>query len=272
MNPGDSVRMVEQELRRIVRAILGNGEWTSAPGAPKIPPLEERQSEDSKRRNGAILSHDLLSYTELRHLTTLVMKNLEKFKPVFGEKERTKVFFGVLEDFRNPVSHSRELLPFERELLSGAAGQLRNQIALYRTRLEPSNSYYPVIESVVDNFGQQFTAQDSWVPENGSLRLDVGQALEITCTGWDSRGRRLRWFAAFGIGGPDFKILAEGCSDAGERDQGSFCELEFEVPEFSVGETTRIGIVMSAADAKYHRHRSYDERVFITYAINPPEM
>lgn len=35
-------------------------------------------------------------------------------------------------DYRNPAVHNRELLDFEVELSSGGAGQIRNQVALFR--------------------------------------------------------------------------------------------------------------------------------------------
>jgi len=73
---------------------------------------------------------------------------------VFDDKKRTEVYFGILEDFRNPSAHSRELATFERELLSGISTQLRNQVALYRTALDPANAHYPLIESIIDCFGQ----------------------------------------------------------------------------------------------------------------------
>jgi hypothetical protein len=89
--------------------------------------LRERQAEAAKRPDGAVVSIDLLDYTEIYHLTGMIERNWEKFKPAFNDKGRTLAFFGVVKDVRNSVAHSRDLLPFERDLISGIAGQLRNQ-------------------------------------------------------------------------------------------------------------------------------------------------
>jgi hypothetical protein len=56
--------------------VLGD-QWQSAPGAPDIQKLQERQVEEDKRRDGAVVSDDLLDYTETYHLTDLIEKNWE---------------------------------------------------------------------------------------------------------------------------------------------------------------------------------------------------
>ena len=55
-----------------------------------------------------------------------------------------------LDNIRNAVGHSRPLLPFERDLLSGIAGQIRNQVTIYMSTQDEAGDIYPRIESVTD--------------------------------------------------------------------------------------------------------------------------
>ena len=141
MEPTDALRAIENALRIVIREILGRQGWLSATGAPDEGRLRERQVEESKRRDGAAVSADLLDYTETYHLTGLIGRNWEKFQPIFNDKARTLAFFGVIEDVRNSVAHSRDLVPFERDLISGIAGQIRNQVSLFRSSRTESTKY-----------------------------------------------------------------------------------------------------------------------------------
>lgn len=152
MEPTDALRSIETALRLAIREVFGY-EWIGAKGAPDEEKLRERGVEEEKRRDGAVVSRDLLDYTETYHLTGIISDNWEKFQPVFKDKGRTLAYFGVIEDVRNSVAHSRDLVPFERDLISGIAGQLRNQVALFRSSEDQSARYYPKIERIVDGFG-----------------------------------------------------------------------------------------------------------------------
>src|SRR6202043_2622408 len=93
------------------------------------------------------------------------------------------------EHFRNAVMHSRELLPFERDLLSGISGEIRNLVAIHRSSMGPDSKYYPTVESVVDSFGNNLGEGLQVV----DTRVQTGTTVEFTCRAWDTTSRALTW-------------------------------------------------------------------------------
>ncbi|WP_143671275.1 hypothetical protein [Streptomyces sp. Ru87] len=201
-----------------------------------------------------------MAYTELYSLTQLIIKNWDEFKPVFGDLARTKVLLGVLEDFRNPVAHSRQLLPFERDLLSGASGQLRNQISLHLAQGDGYWRYYPTIESVTDSFG--YLAGDSYAADikGCKMRLNVGDRIEFHCMANDPRERNLEWRLEVGINSRREQV---------DTATGVPAELVWEIGERHVGEKRWVRISV-AHDGRFHRKGDFDDERFQTYHVNPP--
>ncbi|MGV9510571.1 hypothetical protein ACWDQZ_33715 [Streptomyces tendae] len=259
IEPSLAVQTVEIALRELIRRVLGPN-WSESRGAPDLERLKEKQEEDRKRRDGAIVSDDLLAYTELYSLTQLVEKNWESFKPVFGDSARTKVFLGILADFRNPVAHSRQLLPFERELLSGAAGQLRNQVSLFLSRGDGPHRYYPSIESVTDSFGHVAGSDYDADRYHTGTRLNVGDRLSFHCMATDPRGRDITWRLGVGASTEQEEVSSV---------TGVPAELIWEVDERHVGEKRWVRISVAHA-GRFHRRGDFDDERFLTYNVNPP--
>jgi hypothetical protein len=92
VEPTDALRSIETALRLVIRDVLGDEGWLAAAGSPDRAPLEQKRTEENKRRDGAAVSSNLLDYTETYQLTNLVLKNWESFKPVFSDKARTESF------------------------------------------------------------------------------------------------------------------------------------------------------------------------------------
>lgn len=278
MEPSEAVNQIETALRLVIEACLGP-KWLSAKGAPSQGVLEERQRVDTARRDGATISKNLLDFTMTTDLSKIILANWDKFKPVFGDKKRFEVDIGRVEDFRNPVAHTRALLPFERELLSGVAGQIRNQVSLFRSQVDnPSAQYYPLIERVSDSFGNVPTLYGQSV-----TRLNVGDEVVIEATAFDSTGRELQWtlFATTSNnqsiwpyqGMPNWLRIPEAQSQSGTQVQ-----LRVTIEPEQVGESFALAVFLTTP-GKYHRHPAhgsnsqydaYDDCAFFFYAVNPP--
>jgi len=67
------------------------------------------------------------------------------------------VLLSILEGFRNPDAHRRELLLHQKFLIFGICGEIRSSIIRYRSKMETSEDYYPRIESVQDSIGNTWT-------------------------------------------------------------------------------------------------------------------
>ncbi|MGK4596568.1 hypothetical protein [Amycolatopsis sp. w19] len=270
LKPNRALKSIEVALRLAIRSTLGEN-WLNANGAPEQPKLEDRRSEEQRRRDGTHVSDDLLNYTEMYHLTGLIEKNWEAFKPVLGDKQRTTAFFGVVNDVRNSIAHSRDLVFFEEQLLSGIAGQLRNQISIYRSRLHnPSAQYYPLIEEIRDNFGHRGLGVDDRGAFTPFVRLEVGDTLTFTGSAFATLERALEWSVCKSKGGIEFPPR-----EAAIGSEVTFVET---ITEDDVSERLLISVSLKT-DSKYTRYHSnplshslanVDDARGFWYAVNPP--
>jgi hypothetical protein len=252
MEPYEAVNSIEASLRVLIYEILGET-WTNGSGID-IDALRGKRKVEEASRRGAIVDQNLLAYTELYQLQSIVQKNWAKFKPTFGDKGRFDAFFDRAEHFRNAIMHNRELLPFERDLLSGISGELRNLIAISRSSLDHDRKHYPVVESVVDSFGNELSFQDGI--NQLSVRLQVGSEVEFTCRAWDVSARELSWTLTI-----DNITISEAVGDR--------VVLTWPVTESNVGENTFLYIRMSS-NGRYHRFKNWDSSIISRYAVEPP--
>lgn len=256
MEPSEAVNVVESVLRDAIRGVLGEA-WRDVPGV-NVPTLEERRVEEGKRRNGAVVDEDLLAYTHLWDLQEIVLRRWEQFKPIFKDQSRFKVYMGRLDDFRNAPMHSRALLPFERDLLSGIAGEFRNVLTLWRSEKAPDMSWYPRIESITDSLGNSLNLNQAIVVV--PARLQVGEVLTFRCVGWDPQDRELTWtLKAQSLVSPEL-----------DRQTGGEATLTWRVQDQHVAESSIVVIEMRSS-GKYHRHMTgIDANVTALYAVEPP--
>lgn len=262
MEPSAAVAVVEQDLRSLIEIVLGElpgDEWLTKSGLTqeRLVKIAETRKAATKKRGGGAIDTSLVRYTNLFDLGEIVAKNWERFKPVFENKKKFEVYFERLEAFRNALAHSRELLPFEHDLLAGISGEIRNSITIYRSTMGPSEEYYPRIESVRDSFGNE------WVPGGlgvyTNLVLEVGQKVEFLCRGWDPQGRAITWVAEQAtVGRPVWSTAI-----------GTDASLVVEIRDDHVGEDLDVAIVLTGT-GKYHRHSNYDDTASFRYAVRPP--
>lgn len=252
MDPTEAINLVEVVLRDLVRLVLG-GTWTQSRRVD-IETLEAKRREDAAKRRGTIVNDDLLAYTEFTQLQQIILDDWEKFSAALGKKKYIEAYFDRLNGFRNPAMHSRKLLEFERDLVNGIVGELRNLVVLYRSTLGPDRTYYPKIEQVVDSFGGH--------PGNSlsdpGVRLKVGDVIRFECRGLDPQGRTLTWTVTVLM---RTEVLAQS--------EGSEALLEFSITEGMVGESLQV-LVMLTSDGKYHRYGFYDDFCVFKYAVDPP--
>jgi hypothetical protein len=257
MEPTEAINGIEASLRLLIRTVLGNT-W-AARGVLDISMLEARREEERKRRDGAAVESDLLAYTHIYELRKIIVKNWEDFKPALVERKRFDIYMDRIEDFRNVPMHSRDLLPFERDLLSGIAGELRNIVTIYRSSKGPDMNHYPVADSLVDSFGNEIDS-DNGVCFTG-LRLQIGQVVEFHCRGWDAQSRDLTW-----------TLSSRTLQGAVDSATGDTVTLRWVVGEESVGEDSAVVIEMKSSGT-YHRHGGRDGWDFtcrFRYHVDPP--
>lgn len=254
MEPAEAISVVETVLRNAVRRVLGDG-WHERTGVDRAK-LEERREEERKRRTGATVDADLLNYAHLYELKEIIKKRWVDFKPIFSQQDRFFVYMKRLEDFRNAPMHCRSLLPFERALLEGIAGELRNELTLWRSSQAPDMSWYPTVESITDSLGNLIVSGICATPS----RLQVGDEITFRCVGRDPQDRELIWtLNGMAMQGPQL-----------DRQVGSESTLTWHIGTEHVAERSIVTISMLSSGA-YHREAfGCDFLASVFYAVDPP--
>jgi hypothetical protein len=259
MEPTEAINALEVAFRELIHLIWGN-DWI-AKSKVDVPRLEAKLQEEQAKRRGATVSTDLLDYTEFTQLGSILLDNWNDFGPALGKRKYAEVYIDRLNGLRNAPMHSRVLLPFERELLAGIVGEFRNLVAIYRSQKGVDMQYYPVIDSVVDSFGNK---PGYGILGSGIFRLKVGDHVAFTCRATDPQGRTLRW---------ELKALQNLARDSVEEAAvatGTDVVLNWTVNKRQVGEQAIASIELTS-DGEFHRLGTLDERVQFYYAVDPPD-
>lgn len=260
MNPYEAVRLVELDLRQLVRAVLGESwlEVARSSGAVDVNRLEEKYSDELSRRPAAVVSSDLLDYTEFTQLKILILeKSWDRFSSALGKKKHIDSYLSKISGFRNPTMHARTLLPFETHLVLGISGELRNRMAIFRNEREESSIYYPVVDSIIDNFGHTHDGVTNAITQT-RVRLEVGDTVTFNCRATDPEGRELHW------------VLINNAHHGQKSEAtGNEVSLSYTFARDDVGETAPLLITLRSG-GEFHRHSDSDATAMFHYAVNPP--
>ncbi|MFE7795644.1 hypothetical protein [Streptomyces sp. NPDC057460] len=236
--------------------------------AVDVTKLRGKQTVEEKRRTkrGAVaVSTNLIEYAEFTQLTRLIGRHWEALGGALGAKSEITVLLGRFEALRNTVAHSRELLPFEAELLSAIAGEIRNRVTIHISGQDPAGAYFPRIELVRDSLGNSIETAVEEHPQVFNLSTDTtlrpGEAVTFTCRGVDPQDRGLSW--AFQT--PD------GRRYSSDETQGDAVEWTWEVTDSHVQANAVVGVFLTS-DGPYHRFGTSkeDALVVIGYEVLPP--
>jgi hypothetical protein len=207
-----------------------------------------------------------LNYANFFDLVTIASKYWEPLAPALGKRVNVLPLLNRLDSLRNAVGHSRPLLPFERALISGIAGQIRNQVTIYMSSQDPAGDLYPRIESIVDSFGSRLEEPaDSYYLVGGGvwmtgLVLHPGDTVTFECFGIDPQGRDLLWTCN--------RSEHDRASNALRAPSGDRVSLSWTVSPNDVAERTWVTLTLSA-DARYHRLSDHDHHATFDYAVRP---
>ncbi|MGB2990758.1 MAG: Swt1 family HEPN domain-containing protein [Candidatus Zixiibacteriota bacterium] len=222
----------------------------------RIEKWKERKEIEEKKQVAGVVEERLIYYADFYDLTTILKHRWpEDFSEVFGKWKEMEVWLSTLEDLRNPEAHRRELLPHQKQLAAGIAGDIRTRIVRYRSKDVGVDNYFARIESARDNHGNLFTAGESGSVNTGIV-LHPGEDLEFIITASDPYGQKLQ-----------YGLLA----GSGLRWQDSN-EFALKITADHIGrEFTVIFYIRSERD--YHAHRfgqwGCDDFVVFTYTVLP---
>lgn len=255
LDPAAALVVAERALREIIRDHVGD-RWRTTPEV-SVEAAERAMAAESDRRGVVSVDPDLLNFTLLLDLGRIFDAHFSLIgKAAGGSRAELKALLSLFNRLRNLPAHSRDLVPFERDLLSGITGYLANLAAIARSTKGQDMLFYPVIDSVIDSFGH---IADPPKITHSSTRLVVGQTVIFACRATDPAGRTLTWELADGHLGETL-FTAEGAS----------VELVWMVRLKDVRERALVCISVCSSGT-YHRDGETDGSVFFDYNVDPPE-
>lgn len=255
-----AISATEQELRDCIRLHLreAHGEqWFASSGLSegRRGKAEARRDEERRRRDSAATSNELIDFTDLEDLSTIVRRHWDPtLKPIFNDLARFQVWMEALMEARVAVMHSRILHEHEEHLILGATGYLRNLITLSRTTRDPNDQYFARIERVIDSLGNIATT-DTAAMHDGVLH--PGDVITFECLGWDPEGTEMVWYYCTGFGAIQLEHRIDGS------------RLTWTVTDRDIAAEATPLYILLAAQRPYHRHGWHDGMVTFKYRVLP---
>ena len=153
-----TLKDTENSLRDFIAATLEKSigsEWPAQSGVTpeRLRKWQERKEAEGKRQPGGFVESRLIYYADFYDIQTILEKHWGKFSEALGDWKTIRVYLSELEKLRDPDAHRRELLPHQKHLAVGIAGEIRTRLIRYRSKLETSEDYFPRIESARDSLG-----------------------------------------------------------------------------------------------------------------------
>jgi hypothetical protein len=150
-----------------------------------IKEWNQLKQEDDERHQATTSDEHLINYSSLENLKIILLSNWEgEFMDTFGDYKLMDVYLSILSRYRNPDIHRRPLLTFQKHLILGISGEIRNMISVYRSLMDLDREGFPRIESIRDNLG------NIWVPGKPShvktgMTVHVGDMIEFVVSAVD---------------------------------------------------------------------------------------
>lgn len=249
----ESISAAENALRDLIESELSSSlgaDWLTNCGCTpeRIAKWQETRTADQARREGAVVSDRLIYFSEFFDLKTIIDRNWQQFSGCLGDKQTFDLYMDKLNGFRNPRMHSRNLLPFERSLIDGMTGELRNKITIYRSGSGPDREFFPRIESITDSFGNVNMPNIATTP----LILHPGDRVTYELKAWDPEGLPVTW-----------QVLVSGTWTTVEG-----AVFDWHVTEGDIGDP-KLVIFNLFSSRPYRKHPGYDEQAFLAYRVLP---
>lgn len=162
-----AIRDVENLLRDFISGTLESSfgsNWTEKCGVTteRIEKWKQRKVNEQRRQVSGVVEPRIIYYADFYDLENILKKHWEKFSAALGDLKTVEVYLGELEKMRDAGAHGRDLLPHQKQLANGIAGEIRTRLIRYRSKQETSEDYFPRIESVRDNLGNVWTPETAY--------------------------------------------------------------------------------------------------------------
>ncbi|MDC9005236.1 hypothetical protein [Mycobacterium marinum] len=268
MNPKQALETCEHALRRLMAYVYEQQygpDWLrQISNSPQRKLWAQRATDEMAQNPGAAVVPPIgLAYSQFEDLVLIAKKFWGPLEPALGQQAETLPLLERFDKLRHRIAHNRDLLTYQRDLVSGIAGQIRNQVTIFMSNQAPSGEFYPRIEVATDDFGNQITpgppAADSY--HDGLCRADqilhVGDTVSFTCTGTDPKDRPLTWTLTATGSSPTSVTAASGAT------------VELVWAAETTSECLEVFIELKSP-SEYHRRFHSDATVCFVYRVLPP--
>jgi hypothetical protein len=180
----------ENTLRRLIIYIIGSDDNSDYKvSSERIEKWKEKRDIEVRKNKGLTFENRILYYSDFYDLKTIIDKNWSSFLPVLSNKKRFDVFFKELENYRNTISHGRNLTLSQSLLLEGILIDLKNTITIFHNKNEMKEDYFIRIIKINDNLGNIW--ESSLKGKKPILR--VGDQYEILIEANDPKNRDIEY-------------------------------------------------------------------------------
>lgn len=249
-----NAEMILKDFISVIVSEKWGENWINESGLSeeRIQEILALKHQNEKELNPMTTENRLLNYCSFKDLGIILSTHWnDEFERAFGNKNALVTYLNTLYKFNNPDAYNRPLLSFEKHLILGVTGTIRNNISVYRSWKEIGKEGFPQIESVTDNYANLWTMG---APKKlkTQLSLRVGDLLEFVIAASDPLDEDL-----------DYRIFPNKWQ--------SNNILQYEIKKEDVGKdiTFQIGI---KSRRKHHAYPlGYDDRITFEYTILPKE-
>ncbi len=261
MDITQSLKDTENSLRDFIAQILRKkfgDTWVEECGVTtkRIQHWRDRKLVEEQRQESGVVEERLIYYADFYDLRTILEKHWSEFVDALGDLKTMRVLLSELEKLRDPDAHRRELLPHQKHLALGIAGEIRTRLIRYRSKQETSEDYFPRIESVRDNLGNIWTVDyPSPIALITGMTLRVGDPVDFVITASDPLGADLEYNINFNRG------------DLGPWQKNNTISLT--ISNFHVGKDVFFALFVRSPRDSHAKNLGYDHVISFIYDILP---
>jgi hypothetical protein len=199
MDITQSLKDTENSLRDFIAQVLRKkfgDTWVEECGVTdeRIQHWRDRKLAEEQRQESGVVEERLIYYADFYDLRTILEKHWSEFEDALGALKTMRVLLSELEKLRDPDAHRRELLPHQKHLALGIAGEIRTRLIRYRSKQETSEDYFPRIECARDSLGNIWTLNyPSPIALVTGMTLRVADTVDFVITATDPLGAELEY-------------------------------------------------------------------------------
>ncbi len=260
MDVTQALRDTENALRDFIASALSKSlgdDWVEKCGVPpdRIQKWKDRKLVEESRQESGVVDERLIYYADFFDLKTILKKNWSgEFSEALGDWKTMEVWLNELEKLRDPDAHRRELLPHQKHLALGIAGEIRTRLVKYRSKKETSEDCFPRIESVRDSLGNIWTPGEPFDIVFTRMVLRPGDTIDYVVTARDPEDLPI-----------EFRLEVRNRSKTEWQHTGNF---NVAITDEDIGRYFTVSISIRSP-RPYHAHGSYDQNVEFKYTVLP---